>query len=321
MGVTGKTKPLLALCLVILVVFTAGCTDGNGSKPIVADVINIPENTYIVHNMEPYAGGTTTIEFFVVNDGRDKLDSVEIKFYELGGFTVIDLKCWAPADIRINSEKTDASCVFDDMISSDKRKVVLTLQAPSTEKIKSDTSIPVKYYVKYDFIGHRQAILPLVDDVTMTQPPKPYEPSSPSDGPVVLEFEPPKAGQVKQGSQTVTLSWAKKDVPFEMKMNFKIAGSSNLGVVQPVNISAGDVSIKLIGLSIATVAGKEVACDFAGSDTVTSKEEVQVPGTLSCNFVSSKTDFVGYYNTQLEAAFKYTYEIRREETFTVKSSK
>jgi len=314
-------KTLLALCLVMLVVVTAGCTDGGGSKPIVADVITIPDNSYVVHNMEPYAGGTTAIEFFVVNEGRDKLNGVEVKFYDLGGFTVVDLTCWAPADAVINSERTDASCVFNDVGSSDRRKVVLTLQAPPAEKIKSSTNIPVKYYLKYDFVGHRQAILPLVDDVTMTQPPKPYEPSSPSDGPVVLEFESPKAGQVKQGSQTVTLNWAKKNVPFEMKMNFKMAGSSNVGKVQQVNISAGDVSIKLIGLQIATVAGKEVACDFAGSGTITSKEGVQVPGTLSCNFVSSKTNFVGYYNTQLEAAFKYTYEIRREETFKVKPTK
>lgn len=306
----------LLLPLILIIMLTAGCID-NG-QGVVADVITIPDGSYIIHNAEPYAGSTTTMEFYVENQGRERIDNIELKFYELGGFTVVNLNCWKPATIQ--TSETDASCIFNDMKYNDKRKVVLTLQAPD-EEIKSATSIIVKYYLRYDFTGHRQAILPLVDDVTMTEPPMPYAPSSPSDGPIVLNFEPPKAGEVRQGQNIVVLYWAKKNVPFEMKMNFNRVGSDFLGTIQPINISAGDVNIKLTGLQIARFSGRETSCNFEGSRTITSKEDVEVPGTLSCNFISSVGDFTGYYNTQIDALFKYTYEIRKEETFRIRPVK
>lgn len=299
-----------ALLLMVIVIFFAGCTISE--ERIHPDVITVPEEDYVVHNTQPFAGDATTIEFNVVNEGKDTMNGIEVNFFDPSVFKVLSLNCGTKS-----SKSGEKSCILDNMESGKTRKVAITLLAPDDD-IKSPTPVDVKFYIKYDFTGSRTAIVPVVESVE--EPPKEYKPSGPSDGPVQLEFTPPVGGEQKQGQQTIERQWAHKDIPFEMKMSFKHVGSKKFGdVKEPIVIKAGNLKIDLDGAKVASIGGKGV-CRFFNDQgkSVVSKEDILVPDEISCSFISSREDFDKYYNMVFDASFTYTYQIIKTERFVIR---
>ena len=108
------------------------------------------------------------------------------------------------------------------------------------------------------------------------------------------------------------------DVPFEMKFSFKDVGSKALGKTYPVMIKPNDLKIKLTDVELAKIDGEKLPCDLEESgNMLVNNENITVPDTLICNFLTTKKGFTGYYNMELDAEFSYIYLIVRQETFSI----
>jgi len=298
--------------LLILLVFLSGCVGQTPTAKIFRDPITIPDESYIISPRDPYADSTVNMNFEVHNLGTQTVDEVELYFIP-SNFEVITITCSSP------SQTIENGCVLSNMEKNDVRIVSVVLKAPSKDIIKSPTNMAVRYQLKYDYTGYRNALIPVVDDITVKQPKNPYTPSNPSDGPIELEFEPPKQGEIKKGKQVIDLRWVKKDIPFELKMKLNHVGSKDLGTVKNLIIPVGQLKIDMDGVDLVRIDSEELSCDLKQyGNSLVSEEDIEVPSELSCNLISTKQDFRGFYNMKLEASFSYTYIITKTEEFTVR---
>ena len=86
----------LSFLIVIMVVITlSGCFDNRDSTRIVQysdDIITVED--WVVQNEEPREGSLMTISFLVKNNGdlEEGVD-VEVDFFDIGDFKVVDLSC------------------------------------------------------------------------------------------------------------------------------------------------------------------------------------------------------------------------------------
>lgn len=277
------------------------------------DIITVESST--ISNSNPYSGSTTTLTFLIKNNGDRVLDGVEVNFFNVPGFSITEVRCEAV-------ESQNRACIYTDIDPLDTRETSLVLQAPT---VNSPTSLTISYYIKYDYFGYRTANIPIIDGRYRTKPFSQFSQSTPSYGPVVLEFESRVGSTRTEDSKTIKEYWSRVNEPFEVKMNFKHIGSSSLGSIKPVNLTAGSVKLDLNN-SLIKVEG--APCNFCSitepdcpvkkdSNYLFSNKNVLVPGILICNFVNSTFFEEPEMTAVINVEFSYTYQFTRTESFTV----
>lgn len=286
-----------------MVVFISGCT---GSTPIKFSNDAITIEQYVASPTKQYADSPITISFDVMNNVDDVVNDIEINFFDLPGFKILELNC------GIGEKKSDNICFFSSIEPLDFRTVSITLKAPSEELIKAPTQFTTSFFVGYRYSGHREANIPIIDQITLKAPTFKYVASSPSYGSIRVDFDPPIGRETKKGKQVIKEYWGVKGSTFNMKMTFKDVGSSSIGTALPMNLSANDVSIKLTGIHVAS----DLPCSFEGSETLTPMEDIMLGRELSCNFVSDDFEDPEKFAT-MAVNFDYNYKYLRTETLTI----
>lgn len=290
------------------------------------DIVTVEEST--ISNSNPYSLSTSTLTLLIKNNGDRILDGVEVNFFNIPGFNVSELRCEIP-DEKIGSEdscnsNTDCpgsefcdftnkkcykGCLHKEIDPRDTRETSLILQAPN---VTSSTPLAVSYYIRYNYFGYRTANIPIIDGAYRTKPFSQFSQSSTSCGPIVLEFESKVGSERREDSKIIKEYWSRVNEPFEVKMNFKHVGSSSLGTIQPVNLTAGGVRLDLNN-SLVKASGP---CNF--DDSLVSNKNVLVPGALICNFVNSSLFQEPEMTAVINAEFSYAYQFTRTEKFTVR---
>jgi hypothetical protein len=165
--------------------------------------------------------------------------------------------------------------------------------------------------------------IPIVDGVTRKKPMSDYTQSTPTYGPIRLEFEPPIRGERVEDDKTIKESWGVRDTPFKVEMDFKDVGSKSIGSITDTVIEKEMVRLDLRGgLKIAKVGTTELPCDFERDGVLYySDDELAVPGTLICNFQSTVFSGSGYDEPEttanIWAEFNYTYRYTKSQEFEI----
>ncbi len=303
-----KEKIFLSFGL-ILVLFLSGCTLP-WFKPALPtykdDAVTIED--YAVSSTEPYAGSSVTIKFLVQNNIEDKIENIEVNFFDLSGFSFQSLDCGP------NSKQVDKTCFFS-LDSLDYQPIKITLLAPSKNVITAPISFSVSFYVKYTIKSKRSVMIPVVDGVIKTEPESSFLVSEQKRGPVRVDFDFPIKRVRKEDNREIVERWVVAGEPFETKITFSHTGT--LADVQPINISGDSIRIQLNRITYAT----PLPCDFnplTGSSTkniiLLSTSERKV---LSCNFNAPDTTYPEYL-AELSIEYTYAYTFIKKETFTVK---
>jgi len=311
-------KDILLLSLVAVVIFS-GCTestgDGLGYKN---DIITIED--YYVSNLQPYPDETVIIEFSIKNNGEEGVPRVEIGVPIYPGFVIEELYCEGG---RLLDEET---CVFDDHDDSSYGKIETLDWRDIRIKLKTmDMNLldPLEYisqiYVEYDYSGLREMNIPIIDGTTRRQPLSRYSQSSATYGPIKLDFELIPRGETVVDGQTVEEYWGVGSNPFKVEMEFTHVGSSRIGTIDQPRISAGNIRVNM-----KDTLTEGSPCDFALEDLhlesgghsgyiLLSKEDLDVPDELMCNFQSAAFDEPETTATiEIEFFYKYRYTISEE---------
>lgn len=302
---------LKGLLIIGMIIFLSGCInfnlgDGGVSSYYKNDVITV-EN--YVAETQPVPGGVATIKFDVMNNADQPVPKAVVNFFDTKGL-VTTVNCNGGVSL------SDSSCEYDNIPSLESRSFSIIFQIPSKQDIQGLISLAVNYEIDYNYHGSRRIILPIIDP-SVKQPLTQYQISQPSIGPVVADFDPPVGRTTKdQNGNTVQEYWGIKGSSFQIKTKFSNVGSNTVGDMKPTNLTAGQVSLKLNGVSVDS----NRRCDFSGSSgTIYSSYDVTIPSgtsSLVCNFIPS--DFIGQYKTiSIDANFQYQIQILRSETFTI----
>jgi len=285
-----ELKPLL---LLFVIAFLAGCTQAS-LVSYKNDIIT--QESLSVFPTNPYAGGVTTIQFLVQNNGDKNVERAVVDFFDLaaGAFKVHDLQCEDGQKIG------DAACQFS-IEPQDYKKFILKLQAPS-KGINAKTDFTISYSISYDYSGYRQADVPVID--TSMQKPNllNYRESRPSYGPVQAEFEPPIGMTRQVEGRTVTEYWATRGQAFFARINFKDVAKVSATSGKAVNmvIPKGQVSLVLEGVNIV----EDLQCDFDSSGKP--KDDVRIPDSLYCSFMPNDFEQMEA-KVSLGITFSYAY--------------
>jgi hypothetical protein len=318
-------RKLILVVGLVSVVLLAGCIeqDENGVEelPYKDDVITIED--YYVSDITPYEGSPTIIDFLVKNNGEEPVGRVEVGF-DAPGFDIQSLECegFETNGNKCTFDKNTPSVELGEIEPFDTRSVVASFKFRNIGLMNPQT-FTITYYVEYDYSGFRKMDIPIIDGVTFKKPQAEYGQSTPTYGPIRLNFEPPLRGERVEGGETITEHWGVRDHPFKVEMQFEHIGSSSIGSVTDPKINAEQIRLDLRdSLRLATVDGTELQCDFKGSDGyLISKEELEVPGELICSFQSipfSNSNFDAPETTAtIWAEFDYTYRYTRGQNFDV----
>lgn len=285
---------------------------GDGVKPEYKnDVITVEKN--YVSPSNPYAGSVVKVGFYVKSNAELAIPRVEVDFFDLKGLKNVDNK--------INCDGTlveGTKCIFNDFDSLDFKPVEITLQAPRPDLITSETPITISYSIEYDYFGYRIATIPVIDGTTRVTPLGKFDQSKSSYGPILMDFELPPVSEREEDGKIIKEYWVVGEMPFELKMSFKHVGSGSLGIIEPVNISAGYVILNTTSLELWRADGQPV-CDFneIAPSRFSSKNSFIVPKELVCNFQAILGDDAEI-SASTHASFSYTYKYTRTETFTVR---
>jgi hypothetical protein len=287
------------ILLLLVFVILSGCTS---TTTVYRNEVLVQDN-YILTRANPFTDSTTSIRFYLKNYGMDTVPSTVVDFFDLKGLEVNNLICQG------GSKANEHTCDFSDIESLDSRYVSLTVNTPSSDKIKSQTNFEISYKISFDYSGFRRLIIPVIDDMQETEPQNKYTISDSSVGPIAAEFEPPVGAETKQGDQTIKEYWGVKGDSFEVRMNFKQAVETNV----VTNITGNNIKLKLQGLSIDSKS----KCDFTSG--LAAKFPISVGQTqspLTCYFIATPFD-KSETMTVIDANFAYTFETIKTETISV----
>lgn len=278
------------------------------TRQAVKDPITITD--YFVSRTNPFADSIVTLKFKVNNNAKETIPEVRINFFDTQGLTITDVLCSYGCDNSGNE------IILRSLIPFDSRQLSITFQTPSSAVIISPTKHTVKFSLSYQFSGTREAQIPIVANLNIVPTTK-YIVSDPSDGPVVVDFEPPVGSEKFVRSSTTKVNYATEGELLEFRMRFRHVGSVS-GAVVPFKIQKENVRIEMVGF---VNAGKG-RCDLEGSGNfLFPSEDVKVPDTeLICNFEAQS--FGSIESTgQIKVSYDYLYEIRREQVFNIQPSK
>ena len=301
-----KKEILICLSLIPLIFFS-GCTlPWNQPLPTYKDdAITIED--YAVSTTEPYAGSRVTIKFLIQNNIEDPIKNVEVKFFDLSGFSDPSLDC---GDGTRNDSVT---CYFSELDSLDYKPIKITLKAPEEEQITAPTKFTVSFLVNYTMSSERSVMIPVVDGRIKTEPESEFLVSEQKHGPVRVDFDFPIKRIRKEDDREIIERWVVAGEPFEVKFKFKHTGT--LRNVEPINITGDKIRIENKSIKIIE------PCDF-NITTSTSKRDITLLSTrernlLKCNFNATETKYPEFL-AELKLSYNYTYTFIKKETFTVK---
>ncbi len=302
-----KKEVLICLSLISLIFFS-GCTFpwNQPSLPTYKDdAITIED--YAVSTTEPYAGSRVTIKFLIQNNIEDPIKNVEVKFFDLSGFSDPSLDC---GDVE---PEDDVTCYFDELDSLDYKPIKITLKAPEEEQITAPTKFTVSFLVNYTMSSERSVMVPVVDGIIKTEPESEFLVSEQKHGPVRVDFDFPIKRKRKEDEREIIERWVVAGEPFEVKFKFRHTGT--LRDVEPINITKIRIDYK--GIEVIE------PCDFK-KETNTSKRNILLLSTrernlLKCNFNATETKYPEFL-AELKLSYNYTYTFIKRETFTVKPS-
>lgn len=304
-----ERKIFLHFSLILLLFFSGCILPQSNQLPIYKDdAITIED--YAVSSMEPYAGSSVTIQFLVQNNVEDKIESVEVNFFDLSAFSLQKLDCGPGV------QPNNKSCYFS-LDSLDYRPIKITLIAPTESIITAPTRFTVSFYIKYNMSSKRSVMIPVIDGVIKTEPEASFLVSEQKHGPVRVDFDFPIKRVRKEDNTEIVERWVVAGEPFETKITFKHTGT--LRDVQPINISGEMIKLGLNGITYAT----SLPCDFNFS-THNSLKNILLLSTnernlLKCNFNATNTNYPEYL-AELSIEYNYTYTFIKRETLTVKPS-
>lgn len=301
------------------------------------DVIAVED--VFLSNSKPYEGTDTTLQFNIVNNGDKKVKNVILTFESTGGgFNKIessDLKCAdsVPQSTAYPDGITEWNkCVFNEIDSLGLKHISLTLH---TRDVLTDTPYNIKYSVQYDYHGERIATIPIIDSSTRSKPISRFSQSTPSIGPVVLDFQAGEAREFTEGGKTVAGYWLEYGSSAEVKINLKNIGSSSIGTINDTYIK--EKTFTLDAKSILTPSG---VCNFvadtdksdgllyycrnsnpsgSGCDLKQAMRPVKLPAQLSCNFNPSQKLSAPEISATILASFDYAYKFTKTQQITVKN--
>jgi len=270
------------------------------------DIITVEDFSVTAENLFP--GGTSTISFFIQNNGDRTARNTVVEFTDLHGMIPTKLECNMEEQDFMNGVK----CDFGDLESLDNREVSLTLTAQNvTEKEKFIAT----YRIAYDYSGYKEAIIPVIDGVTVKKSPVQYKESSMSYGPIAVEFEPPVGGTRIEAGETIKEYWGVKGYPFSMTTKFKNVGSSYGGKITPPVIKVGDLKMKLVGLDL------DVPCVDrfikTADDYYIYKRDLKIPDdSITCNY--RPLDFSDPWTiANVILNFSYNFEYFKTQSFVI----
>jgi hypothetical protein len=290
------------LLILMVFIFLAGCVSQTDNQPKYKNDIITVEKT-VISNSNPSPGSTTSINIILKNNGDKSADNVEVRFDNIAGLSLIELSCE-------EGEKSGNSCIFNEFGSLETRNVRLMLKVPE-QTIRNPF---VEYTVSYPYKGSREARIPIVSDISTT-PTSKFSQSSPTIGPVLLEFELPAQRTTKIDNQEIKEYWVIADEPFELKIKLRYVGS--ITNYDPLIISKDNL---IINLNNNFKKEEELYCEFEEiGGSLYPKEDVKIPSELICNL---KSLIVPDPNLEtiapISAEFFYNFKFRRKEALTVK---
>ncbi len=285
-----------------LVVIIAGCTSQGGGKPIIYSNNIVTIENYGVLTTNPYPGSSTSISFWVKNNG-DKPVTVTVDFFNVPGNLNAALS-------TCNGKTEGLVCKGIRLEPFDVRPVKLDLTVPS-DNILSPVPYVIAYSISYDWTGYRSATVPMIDGITRTRPTSQFSQSQPSYGPVSVDILPPVGRTYKQDNQVITERWGLVGRPFEVVMNFKQASSPQGTIAQPLVIPTGQIKLDSMNVEPANQLGQSVYCAFNNS---VYPKPLEVPGEIACNFLSSGQAVSGELDGVVSLNYTYTYSFTRTET-------
>lgn len=298
-------RKVVILGFLAVAIFLAGCVNNQPTQQLYKnDVITI-EN-YHVDTLSPYSNDSTTIEFDVQSNSDEKINRVEVNFFDVPGFTVNNLDCGGiPGANQTNKCIFEGNNAFE---SLDSRRISLELTAP---KVDTPTSYTISFSVSYNNSGLREAIIPIIDGVTKNQPTAKFQQSQPTYGPILLDIQPSLERTVKVGDKTITEYWGIATRSFETRFKF-----SNVGSVG--NTKDAIIPINQINISKLENLQYQGFCDFSNSRTPT--KGVKAPyDVLICNFKPTGNN-QPEYPAIIGVTYRYQYNFIRTETFVVQKA-
>ena len=299
-------KKIILLFILISIIFLSGCIDqdssNGGPQRYKNDIITIEH--YTVTDAEPYARSSTSIDFYLQNNGDEILDEVKVNFFDI---TCSNLKDFGATLICNEETGYDRECVFKDIEPSDWKRVTLDIRTPDVSSI---TPCTFSFSVSYDYSGGRDITMPIIDGVTIEVPLGKFDPGVPTYGPIVLDVEAPVGRITTIDSQEIKEHWGIIGRPFKFTMKFRYANDVTIKSSEPVNISKDNIKLSLIGVSIAKSNGEPLYCDF--EENMLSKKNVIVTadsedsGELICNFQSDSGE--AEVDAHIGVIFSYRYK-------------
>ena len=305
------------------------------------DVVTI-EN-YFVSDKAPYTSTSsnevkTTIQFEVRNNGDQAIPYLEIDFFDLSGFSIAR----DGEKIKLNcgnlGHQTGNKCVYSGanaIDSLDGRDVSIILRSP--EGIQSPTPYTISFGIRYLYSGSRDFNIPVIDGTTKKQPSAQLRQSQASIGPVVLEIEPAIERTIKVGDETIKQYWGisgDNAFPFVTKFRFNHIGTVQ-GRIKDINITEGNVSLKLSGLDVFGACDFDKGATNSFSINIPGGSKYEVPNTQGYNFISKKPVAIPFnnlictfipnqklaeYTATISVAFAYQYEYIMAQNFVVQPS-
>jgi len=299
-------KKYAILLFLLLFVFLSGCTLFPGSQPsgnevkYKNDIITVEQT--IISNSNPSPGSSTSVNILLKNNGDKTVENVKVSFNNIVGLGLKELYCE-------EGEKEGNSCIFS-FEKGDTKSITVILEVPE-QTIRNPF---IEYTVSYPYEGYREASIPIVSDISRTPIGK-FSQSSPSIGPVLLEFEFPVQRTTTIDKQVIKEYWVIGNEPFELKIKLRYVGT--ITNYDPIKIEKNNF---VIDLKNSFEKASELYCEFEEyGGKLSPKEDVKVPSEFVCNLKSTLTPEPEAMGS-ISAEFSYTFQFRKREVFSVKEA-
>lgn len=293
---------ILSISLLIFI-FLAGCANQQ-SNPIEYknDVITIEDYSA---TRAIYSGSNTGIDFKIKNNNDDNIGNVEVNFFDVNCFEVVNLMCES-------GEKIDTKCIFSDMASLDTRHVSLQLKTKSDVAKQYKTECNVSFSITYDHNGTRYFNIPIIDTNVMDTPSLTGSQSSSGYGPILLDIQPLVEKETEIGGKPVKQYWGAVGQNFEVDFKFTYAGTIPIETpgAEKVNLSSENVK-----LTYPENLEVQEPCDV-GKKSIIIPDTDETRDTLICNFKALPGKQPEYL-AQIKVDYSYTYKYIVTETFEI----
>jgi hypothetical protein len=290
------------LLFLTIVIILSGCTTSNQHSQFQYSNNIITIEDYSVATTNPYPSTSTYINFWVKSSG-DHPTIATVDFFNVPNNLNAQLSC---DNVPISGK---LSCDIP-LEPFDSKPVKLDLTMPS-DNILSPIPYTIALSVSYNWTGYRSANIPIIDGVVRTRPVSQFVQSTPTYGPIVVDFTPPVGITYKQGNQVITERWGSTNRPFEIDMNFRHVGTATgaVSIYQPVKIPANQIKLSMQNIEIPP----SVYCAFDNT-TMLYPRDLELPGTIVCLFRNSTAALAGEITGAIAVNYTYTYIFTKTET-------